>query len=389
MSTLPQDFPLPKGSSALEQINLHAAGIDVGSAEHWVCIPEGRDVDRIRRFGCYTQHLQELVDWLTQYQVKTVAMEATGVYWIPLFQILESRGFEVRLVNAHFVKTVPGRKSDLLDCQWLQQLHTYGLLAGSFRPDEQICVLRSYIRQRDTLIRSSSIHIQRMQKALNQMNVQLHQVVSDITGVTGMAIIEAIVAGEQDPHRLAALRDPRVKASVAEIALALGGDFRSEHIFVLRQELALYRTFIGQIAECDQQIEQWLKRFEDKSQGQAPLPPRPKHKRPSRHTPKFDLRRELHRISGVDFTAIDGLEALTVQTILSEVGLDWSRFPSFKHFSSWLGLSPGRRISGGKVLSSQTRRVLNRAATAFRLAAQSVSRARALSEPTTDGCGLA
>jgi transposase len=376
MPTLPQDLPLPKGSSALEQINLHAAGIDVGSAEHWVCVPEGRDVERVRRFGCYTQQLQELADWLSHCQVQTVAMEATGVYWIPLFQILESRGFEVKLVNAHFVKTVPGRKSDVLDCQWLQQLHTYGLLAGSFRPDEQICVLRSYIRQRDTLIRSSSVHIQRMQKALNQMNVQLHQVVSDITGVTGMAIIEAIVVGERDPHRLAALRDPRVKASVSEIALALGGDFRPEHVFVLRQELALYRTFVSQIAECDQQIEQWLQRFEDKSQGQAPLPPRPKHKRPSRHAPKFDLRTQLYRISGVDFTAIDGLEALSVQTILSEVGLDWSRFPSFKQFSSWLGLSPGSRISGGKVLSSQTRRVINRAATAFRLAAQSVSRSQ-------------
>ena len=254
MPSLPQESPLTNGSPVLEQINLHAAGIDVGSAEHWVCVPEGRDVERVRRFGCYTQHLQELADWLTQCQVKTVAMEATGVYWIPLFQILEIPGFEVRLlVNAHFVRTVPGRKSDVLDCQWLQQLHTYGLLSGSFRPDDQICVLRSYIRQRDTLIRSSSIHIQRMQKALSQMNVQLHQVVSDITGVTGMAIIEAIVAGECDPHRLAALRDPRVKASVSEIALALGGDFRPEHVFVLRQELALYRTFVSQIAECDQQ----------------------------------------------------------------------------------------------------------------------------------------
>lgn len=359
------------GSSKLEPINRNAAGIDIGSEEHWVCVPAERDSHNVRRFSCFTPDLQALADWLQTCDIQTVAMESTGVYWIPLFQILERRGFEVKLVNAHFVKTVPGRKSDVLDCQWLQQLHTYGLLSGSFRPDDEVCVLRSYIRQRDNLIRSTSTHVLRMQKALTQMNLQLHKVISDITGVTGLAIIRAIVAGERNPQVLAALKHSRIQSSTAKIAAALTGDYRSEHVFVLQQELSLWEFYQAQIAACDAQIEQCLNQFTPKVDlAQAPLPKPKRCQRNSGNAPDFDLRTHLYRISGVDFTRIDGLGVLTVQTILSEVGLDPTRFPTVKHFTSWLGLCPGSRITGGKVKSSQTRRVVNRAANAFRMAAQ-------------------
>ena len=361
----------PKVEPELKKVHPQAAGIDIGASEHWVSIPSELDPEPVRKFSCFTADLYAIAEWLTSRGITTVAMESTGVYWIPLFQILETSGLEVRLVNAHFVKTVPGRKSDVLDCQWLQKLHSYGLLSGSFRPDDQVCVFRSYIRQRDRLTKSASVHIQRMQKALTEMNVQLHRVVSDITGVTGMAIIRAIVTGERDPQRLAALKDPRAKRSTDEIAAALVGDYRVEHLFVLKQELNLYDMYQQQIQQCDQQIEQCLSEFD--SQNDEPLPARPKGKKPSRNAPSFDLRSHLYRISGVDFTQIDGLEALTVQAIISEVGLDPTRFPTAKHFASWLGICPGSKISGGKILSSRTRKVVNRAANAFRLAAQSLA----------------
>jgi transposase len=364
----------PPAEPDLKKVHPQAAGIDIGASEHWVSIPNELDPEPVRKFSCFTADLYAIAEWLTSRGITTVAMESTGVYWIPLFQILETSGLEVRLVNAHFVKTVPGRKSDVLDCQWLQKLHSYGLLSGSFRPDDQVCVFRSYIRQRDRLTKSASIHIQRMQKALTEMNVQLHRVVSDVTGVTGMAIIRAILAGERDPQRLALLKDPRAKRSAEEIAAALVGDYRAEHLFVLKQELNLYDTYQQQIQQCDQQIEQCLSEFD--SQSEEPLPPRPKGKKPSRNAPNFDLRSHLYRISGVDFTQIDGLEALTVQAIISEVGLDPTRFPTAKHFASWLGICPGSKISGGKVLSSRTRKVVNRAANAFRLAAQSLANSR-------------
>ena len=361
----------PKKLSNFEQINLNAAGVDIGSGEHWVSVPADRDSQSVRRFGCFTPDLKALADWLQQCGIETVAMESTGVYWIPLFQILETRGFEVKLVNAHSVKTVPGRKSDVLDCQWLQQLHTYGLLSGSFRPENQICVLRSYIRQRDNLIRSSCVHVQRMQKALTEMNLQLHKVISDITGVTGLAILRAIVAGERNPSALADLKHGRIRRSKTEIAAALTGDYREEHIFVLQQELSLWEFYQAQIAACDRQIEQYLNKLVDKVDlKQSPLPKPKRCQRNSGNAPNFDLRTHLYRISGVDFTRIDGLGVLTVQTILSEVGLDPKRFPTVKHFTSWLGLCPGSRITGGKVKSSQTRHVVNRAANAFRMGAQ-------------------
>jgi transposase len=363
---------LPPEFAHLEQLHLQAAGIDVGSAEHWVCVPTGRAESNVRSFGCFTPDLQAMAEWLKRCGVTTVAMESTGVYWIPVFQILESAGLEVKLVNAHHLKTVPGRKSDVLDCQWLQKLHTYGLLAGSFRPDDQVCVLRSYVRQRERLIQSAVVHIQRMQHALIQMNLHLHKVISDITGLTGMSIIRAIVAGERNPQALAALKHSRTRSSQDEIAKALSGKYWAELVFILQQELALYDLHQQQIAACDRQIEQCLMSFDAKTD-QPPPSVKNKRRKTTQNAPAFDLRGQLYRVSGIDFTQMNGLDALSVQTILSEVGLDSKRFPSVKHFCSWLGLCPGTRITGGKPLSSQTRSVVNRATNAFWLAAQSVS----------------
>jgi transposase len=360
----------------LPLINPNAAGIDIGADRHWVSVPVGRDNENVRSFACFTAELYAMADWLHQCGIETVVMESTGVYWISVFQILESQGFEVKLVNAHYVKTVPGRKTDVLDCQWLQQLHTYGLLAGSFRPSDEICVLRSYIRQRDNLIKNSCVHVLRMQKALTEMNVQLHRVISDITGTTGLAILHAIVAGERDQKKLAALKDGRIKASGEEIAAALTGDYRPELVFILQQELQLYEFYQAQIAACDLQVEQCLAQFSDKVDVTTKPLSKPKRrgKKQPGNAPQFDLRTHLYRISGVDFTQIDGFGALTVLTLLSEVGLDPSRFPTVKHFTSWLGLCPGSRITGGKVKSSKTRPVVNRAASAFRMAAQTLCR---------------
>lgn len=367
-----------KALDSLKQIEQNAAGIDIGADSHWVSVSPDREEQNVREFKCYTPDLYALADWLSQCEVETVVMESTGVYWIPVFQILETKGFKVLLVNSHHVKTVPGRKSDVLDCQWLQQLHSYGLLAGSFRPQDEICILRSYIRHRDNLIRSAGTHVQRMQKALTQMNLQLHRVISDITGKTGLRIIRAILAGERNPQQLASFKDGRIRRTAEEIAAALVGDYRSEHLFVLEQELQLYEIYQQQISQCDRQIEEYLSSFDSQiepKEVESVKKSSPK-KKCCGNEPAFDLRSHLHRISGVDFTRIDGLGVLTVQTILSEVGLDPSRFPTVKHFTSWLGLCPGSRISGGKVQSSRTRRVVNRAANAFRLAANALSRSQ-------------
>ncbi len=298
----PKETPLPS-------IHPNAARIDIGAERHWVSVPAGRDTECVRSFGCFTPDLYALSTWLKQCGIETVAMEATGVYWIPLFQVLETQGFEVRLVNAHHVKTVPGRKSDVLDCQWLQQLHSYGLLAGSFRPDDQVCVLRSYIRHRDTLIKSASTHILRMQKALTEMNLQLHRVISDITGTTGMRILRAIAAGERNPQVLAAMKDRRIKASPDEIAAALTGDYRAEHVFILMQELQLYEIYQQQIATCDGEIEQLLKTFTTRVDPETNPPPKPKRagKKQPGNAPDFDLRTHLYRITGVDLTQIAAL----------------------------------------------------------------------------------
>ena len=367
----------PKNSEVnLPTIHPNAAGIDIGANRHWVSVPPGRASKNVCSFGCFTAELYALSAWLKQCQVETVVMESTGVYWIPLFQILEAQGFEVNLVNAHHVKTVPGRKSDVLDCQWLQQLHSYGLLSGSFRPADRICVLRSYMRQRDNLVKSASSHVLRMQKALTEMNVQLHRVISDITGTTGLRILRAIVSGEREPQVLAAMKDRRIKASTDDIAAALTGDYRDEQLFILQQELKLYEIYQQQIAACDVEIERHLNDFTNQVDPKTNPPPKPKRrgKKQPGNAPDFDLRTHLYRITGVDLTQIAGLGSLSVLVILSEVGLDASQFPSAKHFVSWLGLCPGSRITGGKVKSSKTRKVVNRAANAFRMAAQTLSR---------------
>ncbi|OUC13869.1 MAG: IS110 family transposase [Alkalinema sp. CACIAM 70d] len=361
------------GVESLNIFHVNACGIDIGSASHWVSVPPERDVQAVREFGCYTPDLMAMVAWLEHCGIETVAMESTGVYWIPVFQVLEAHGFEVILVNAHHVKSVPGRKSDVLDCQWLRQLHSYGLLAGSFRPADQICILRSYIRQRDTLIADAARHVQRMQKALTQMNLHLHQVLSDLTGMSGLKILKAIVGGERDPSKLAALKHERVRKSEVEIAAALSGDYRAEHVFVLAQELALYEHYQQQIADCDAQIETYLNQLPTQLPPEQVGEPVASRQRPQ-NQPSFDLKHHLYRISGVDFTEIDGLGVLTVQTILSEVGLDPTRFPTAKQFASWLGLSPGTNISGGKRKSTKTRHISSRAANAFRIAAMAAGK---------------
>ena len=354
----------------------NAAGIDLGAKEHWVAVPADRDSQPVRPFGCFTADLYAMAEWLEQCGVETVAMESTGVYWIPVFQVLETRGFEVKLVNAQHVKNVPGRKTDIVDCQWLQQLHSCGLLKGSFRPEDQMCVLRSYWRHRDNLIALASTHIQHMHKALEQMNIQLHKVISDVTGVTGMAIIRAILAGERDPVKLAQMKDRRIQSSVQKIAKALQGDYRVEHLLALQQSVELYDIYQEKIAACDERIEQCLAQFESRVDGDA-LQERAEAKprrTPKGHQPDFDLGSHLYRITGMDYTAIPGLDVLTVQTLVSELGLDPSPFPSEKHFSSWAAISPNNRVTGGRVKSSRTRKSDNRVGRAFRLAAQSQAR---------------
>lgn len=354
----------------LKHVHLNAAGIDVGAEAHFVAVPPSRDPDGqdVREFGAFTADLYALADWLAQCGIDTVAMESTGVYWIPLFEVLEERGFEVKLVNPRHVKNVPGRKTDVLDCQWLQQLHTYGLLQGAFRPDDQICILRSYMRQRAMLVRYASHHIQHMQKALELMNIKLGHVVSDITGVTGMRIIRTILEGERDPNELAKLRDRRCKNDETTIALALHGHWRQDHLFALQQAVELFDFYRSQIAECDVHIERYLDTFQDRRDGTT-LPKMPRKRKLHRNEPTFDARSHLFRITGVDLTRIEGIDSHSALKIISEIGLDMSRWPTEKHFTSWLGLCPGSKISGGKVLSSRTKPSANRAAAALRLAA--------------------
>lgn len=366
-------IPRKGGSGSFPIVNKDASGIDIGSEEHWVAVPEDRDENPVRPFGCFTSDLHAMARWLKTCGITTVAMESTGVYWRPSFQILEEYGFEVKLVNARYAKNVPGRKTDVSDCQWLQRLHTYGLLSGSFRPDDQICVLRSYWRHRANLVRYASDHIQHMQKALTQMNLHLHKVLSDVTGVTGMNIIRAIIAGERDPQKLALMRERGVKNTSETIAKALEGDYRQEHLFALKQAVELYEFYHRQIESCDREIERYLHTFEAKvDPAQNPLP-KQKRKKEMRCQSFTDLRTELYRISGTDFTQMPGLDVVSVQTIISEVGLDTGKFPTEKRFVSWLGLCPNNRITGGQVKSSKTRKTVNRAANAFRMAAQSLA----------------
>ena len=349
----------------LSQVNLNAAGIDVGASSHFVAVPQDRAEHagaRVRRL-----HGRLVSSGGLAGRVRgqgTVVMESTGVYWIPLFGVLEKRGFQVMLVDPRRIKNVPGRKTDVRDCQWLQQLHTYGLLSGAFRPDGEIRRLRSYLRQRAMLVEYASHHIQHMQKALTQMNVKLQQVIRDI--------IEAIVRGERNPRRLARLRDPRTKADEKTIARSLQGHWRQEHIFELTQALELYRFYQAKIAECDREIEAQLERFEDRSDGEPPAPNG--KKRNQKNAPRFDVQSHLYRMTGVDLTRIDGIDGFTALKVISEIGTDMTKWPSAKHFASWLGLSPNNRITGGRVISSKTKPSASRAAAALRLAANALHR---------------
>ena len=363
----------------LQQLNLFAAGIDIGSKSHFVAVPEGADEQNVREFGCFTADLHRLVDWLISCLVTTVVMESTGAYWIPLFEILESRGIEVKLVNARHVKNVPGRKTDVLDCQWLQQLHTYGLLSGSFRPPEQICALRAYIRHRMNQVRYCAAHIQYMQKALTQMNLLLHNVVSDITGVTGMSIIKAILAGERNPQVLASMRDRRCKNTVETIAKSLEGNYRPEHLFSLKQAVETFEFYQAQIANCDQEIESLLTTFDSRVVDNPSSNPDTKDSPASKSSDSrrvFNLQDELYRVAGVDLTKIDGIDTTTALKIISEIGVDMDRWKSEKHFASWLGLSPGSKVTGGKSLSGKTKPIVNRAAAALRMAASTLYRSK-------------
>ena len=359
----------------LQQLNANAAGLDVGAQEIYVCVPAGRDARSVRVFATFTDDLHALADWLVACGIDTAAMESTGIYWIPIYEILEARGLEVYLVNARHLKNVPGKKTDILDCQWIQQLHTYGLLHASFRPSEDICALRAVARHRDTLIRYQSGHIQHMQKALELMNLKLTQVVSDVTGVTGLSIIRAIVAGERDPQVLAQLRNSQCVKTEEQIAKALQGTFKPEYLFVLKQALAQYDFYQQQIQESDVELEAMYRALPAAEQGTSACPPpKPKRQKRRKNQAHFDLAASLYRMAGVDLTAIDGLDALCVQKILTETGVDMSPWATEKHFTSWLSLAPHNDKSGGKVLRSRTLKTQNGANLAFRLAAQSVGR---------------
>jgi transposase len=361
----------------LRRHNPAAAGLDIGAEEIWGCVPADRDAQPVRAFGTFTPDLHAVADWLAQCQITTIAMESTGVYGIPISEVLEARGFEVCVVNARPLKHVPGRKSDVQDCQWIQQLHSYGLLTASCRPAEDLRVLRAYLRQRAMLLEHRAGHIQHLQKALQQMNVQLPQVVSDMTGTTGMPIIRAMVAGERDPQVLARLRHGRCQRREAEMAKALSGHYRPEHVFALKQALALYDVYTAQVQECDTTSEPHyavLKPVYDEQDPPPPLGPDPKPKTQAKNAPAFDVRACLYRIGGVDLTATEGLEGSSAQTILAEIGTDMSKWPTEKHFASWLGLAPHNDSSGGKGLRSKPLKGNRRAAQALRLAAQTLGR---------------
>jgi hypothetical protein len=359
---------------SLRVLHPDAAGIDIGSDEHWVAVPADRTEKSVMPFRTFTSDLQRLADWLKDCGIRTVAMESTGVYWIPLYELLEERGFEVLLVNAAHARNVPGRKSDVLDCQWLQELHAFGLLRASFRPGPRIAELRAYTRHRQTLIEEGARQIQRMQKSLDQMNVQLHHVIADISGKTGMTVVRQIVAGNHDPELLAQYRDPRCRASKEVVVEALRGHYKSEHLFTLQQALSLYDVFTTHIKECDDRIDAVLREVA------AEFPdtdtPKKTAKFPARGNQiAFDVRNPLQRIfGGVDVQSLAGIGPLTALNLLSETGHDMTRWPTEKHFTSWLNFAPGTKISGGRRLSSRRRPGRNRAGLILRQAASALAR---------------
>ena len=354
-------------------INPNAAGIDIGSQFHVVAVPSDRDNKPVRTFKTFTGQLHELVNWIESIGIDTVAMESTGVYWLPLFEILQSRGIEVLLTNARDSKQVPGRKTDVNDAQWLLQLHQYGLLRGSFQPTSEIAALRAYMRQRERLLEYAAAHIQHMQKALMHMNVQLHHVVSDITGVTGMRVVRSIMSGNSDPKELAQYRDVRCKNNEETIAAALTGNYRPEHLFALKQAVEHYDNYQASVVACDAEIETILQALRNPSPPEAPLP-KARHRTRQPNAPSFNVREAIYAVVGVDLTQIHGLGPYLALKLISECGTDMSRWPTVKHFTSWLCLAPGNKISGGKVLSSKTRRSSNRATALLRLAAVNVGK---------------
>jgi transposase len=361
-------------SQGLSLIHDRAAGIDIGSTFHVVAIPPELDAEPVRTFGTFTQELHRLAEWLVRHGITTVAMESTGVYWVAVFEILEDHGIDAQLVNAREAKAVPGRKTDVNDAQWLQKLHACGLLRASFRPGRHIAALRTYLRQRERLLDYAAAHIQHMQKALVYMNLQLHQVVTDITGATGMKILRAIIAGERDAEVLAALRDVRCKASVETIREALSGHYQPEHLFSLTQAVALYDFYQQQVAACDVEIERTLVQLRATvSAPEAPLP-KARHRTRQPNALAFNVRQALYDLLGIDLTQIHGCGPYLSLKLISECGTDLSRWPSAKHFTSWLGLSPGCKISGGKVLSSHSRKNANRLSVQLRLSATTIGR---------------
>jgi transposase len=374
----------PSSTSSLPVLFPDTAGIDIGSKSHFVAVPCERNSNPVREFSTFTADLHKMVNWLKDCKIKTIIMESTGVFWIPAFELLESNGFDVKLVNARHVKNVSAHKTDVLDCQWLQQLGTFGLIKGAFRPANTILPLRAYLRQRDMLIKNASTHILHMQKALTQMNLQLHNVISDITGATGIAIIRSIVAGVTDPKVLASLRNERCRNPEKVIEASLVGNYRQEHLFSLKQALELYDYYMQKISECDYQIEEQAKKLETgcdpkkldllKRTSGSKLKQTKKPKKTKKHEYPFDLTSELIRIAGVDLTKIPSIGASTALTVISEIGLDMSRWRSAKSFASWLGLCPGNKISGGKKLSGKTKPCANRVAIALRNAANTLYR---------------
>lgn len=351
-----------------DEVFPNAAGIDVGASSHWVAVPPHLAEESVREFGAMTDDLNAMADWLLACGVDTVALESTGVYWIPVSEVLEQRGLKVWLVDARQMKYVPGRKSDVQDCQWLQKLMSLGFLRAAWRPDGEVCVVRAVARQREVLLTEQASWVQRMQKALVQMNLQLTEVLTDVMGMTGQAIIRAIVAGERDPKALARHRDRRVKASIEEITKALTGNWRDEHLFVLRQALAMYDDIARHLAECDMKLQALLRALGQRNVDLGKVP-----RAGSKLRQEFDARQTLANWAGVDLTRINGLGLAAVMKILSELGPDLSRFATVKHFCSWLGLCPGTKISGGKVLSAKTKRSANRVRQALKMAAMSLS----------------
>ena len=358
--------------NALDQINRNAAGVDVGSEEMYVAVPPDRDKESVRSFPTFTADLHRLADWLAACRIDTVAMEATGVYWIPLYEILETRGFRVFLVNARHLKNVSGRKTDVLDCQWIQQLHTYGLLSASFRPPDQIVAIRSLSRHREMLVQYRSAHIQHMQKALTVMNLRLTNVLSDVTGVTGMKIIRAIVAGERDPKVLARYRDDRCKRSEEDIVKSLEGHYKREQVFALKQALELYDFYDEKVLDCDTELEALYRKF-DIPQNPGTPPPSPRTSKRRKNQAYFDLPSALYRMTGVDLTQVDGLDGLTIQKVLSETGTDMLKWPTVKNFASWMRLFPNNKVTGNKVKQTRVLPTQNRASNALRVAAASLA----------------